>query len=303
MFGGVELGGTKVVVAVGTGPRNVVDHQRAPTTTPDETMAWIVDRLADFDRRFGPLAAVGIATFGPVDLRPGPTLGRLLNTPKLAWIGADVHDPVRAAFDVPIGLGSDVEGAALAEGAAGAARRLDHFVYVTVGTGVGMGVVVGGRLVRGMLHPELGHMTVRRQPGDDFAGTCPFHGDCLEGMASGPAMGARWGRPAETIEGAPRRKALALEAAYLADGLATVVYAYAPQRIVVGGGVGLTPGLLPGVRKALRAKLAGYPGVPELDSPRMVVAAGLRDLAGPVGALAFAADAYGSVTSPPPGGC
>jgi fructokinase len=295
MLGGVELGGTKVIVAVGSGPRHVVDVDRAPTTTPDETMAWVVDRLREGDREHGPLAAIGIASFGPVDLRPGPTLGRLLNTPKLAWIGAGVVDPIRAAFDhLPIGLGSDVEGAALAEGASGAARGLDHFVYVTVGTGVGMGVVVHGELVRGLLHPELGHVSVRRRPGDAFEGTCPFHGDCLEGMASGPAMAARWGQPAETLEGARRQKAMAMEAAYVADGLSTAVYAYAPERIVLGGGVGLTPGLLPRVRRALRAELAGYPGLPEVDSAKLVVTAGLRGLAGPVGALAFAARALES---------
>ena len=293
MFGAVELGGTKVIVAVGGGARHILQIDRHPTTTPGETMSWVVDRLREGDRKHGPLAAIGVASFGPVDLRPGPTLGQLLNTPKLAWIGASVVEPIHAAFDgVPIGLGSDVEGAALAEGATGAARGLDHFVYVTVGTGVGMGVVVQGRLVRGLLHPELGHASVRRQPGDTFEGTCPFHGDCLEGMASGPAMAARWGRPAETLEGAGRRKAMAMEAAYLADGLRTAVYAYAPERIVMGGGVGLTPGLLPRVRRALRSELAGYPGLPEIDSAKLVVTAGLRGLAGPVGALAFAAQAY-----------
>ncbi len=291
MFGGVELGGTKVIVAVGSGPRHIVDVERGPTTTPDETMSWVVDRLRHGDREHGPLAAIGIASFGPVDLRAGSSYGRLLNTPKLAWIGASVLEPIEAAFDVPIGLGSDVEGAALAEGASGAARGLENFVYVTVGTGIGMGVVVRGGLVRGMLHPELGHIAVRRQPGDEFRGSCPFHGDCLEGMASGPAMAARWGQPAETLDGPRRQKAMAMEAVYLAGGLCTAVYAYAPERIVMGGGVGLTPGLLPRVRRAMRAELAGYPGLPELDSAKLVVTAGLRGLAGPVGALAFAARA------------
>ena len=294
MLGGVELGGTKVIVAVGSGARHVLDVEKTPTTTPDETMSWVVDRLRHGDRRLGPLAAIGIASFGPVDLRPGSSYGRLLNTPKRAWVGANVLDPVRAAFDVPIGLGSDVEGAAVAEGASGAARGLRHFVYVTVGTGIGMGVVVGGELVRGMLHPELGHVAVRRRPGDTFEGTCPSHGDCLEGMASGPALAARWGQPAETLEGPRRQAAMALEAAYLAEGLRTAVYAYAPERIVLGGGVGLTPGLLPRVRRALQAELAGYPGLPELDSAKLVVTAGLRGLAGPVGALAFAARALDS---------
>ena len=154
-----------------------------------------------------------------------------------------------------------------------------------------MGVVVQGELVRGMLHPELGHVAVRRRPGDTFEGTCPSHGDCLEGMASGPAIAARWGQPAETLEGRRRQQAMALEAAYLAEGLRAAVYAYAPERIVMGGGVGLTPGLLPRVRRALGAELAGYPGLPELDSAKLVVTAGLRGLAGPVGALAFAARA------------
>ena len=206
MFGGIELGGTKVIVVVGRRPDDVVALDRRPTTTPDETLGWAVDRLRAMAEEHGPLAAVGVAAFGPIDLRPdAATYGRLLDTPKRPWVGADVLAPVRAAFPgVPVGIGSDVDGAALAEGAAGAATGLSDFVYVTIGTGIGMGVVVDGVLVHGILHPEMGHVTVPRQAGDDYEGACFAHRDCLEGMASGTAMTGPVGLPAG---GARRRPA------------------------------------------------------------------------------------------------
>ena len=159
-----------------------------------------------------------------------------------------------------MGFDTDVTGAALGEGRWGAARGLRSFVYVTVGTGIGGGAVVGGAPVHGLPHPEMGHVSVTRLPGDDFPGICPFHGDCLEGMACGPAMAARWGRPAEELAGADLERAVDVEAHYLAAGLRNVVYVLAPERIVLGGGVAGLPGLLPALRARLAAALAGYPG-------------------------------------------
>ena len=293
MFGGVELGGTKVICVVGNGPGDVTAIDRHPTTVPDETLGWAVERLKAYEAEWGPFEAVGVAAFGPVDLRPdAPTYGCLLDTPKRAWVGVDVLGPVRSAFpDVPVGIGSDVDGAALAEGAAGAARDVEDFVYVTIGTGIGMGIVVDGTLVHGILHPEMGHVTVPRQAGDTYEGACFAHRDCLEGMASGTAMSARWGRRPEELEGAEREAALDMEAGYLASGLRNAVYAFAPERIVLGGGVAHMPGLVERVRRDLAASLAGYPGLPEYDRPDFVVTAGLGDLAGPGGALEFAARA------------
>lgn len=295
LYGGIELGGTKVICCVGRSPSEIVDSDRAPTSTPDQTLKWAVGRLRAYEQQHGRLDAIGVAAFGPIDLRrKSPTYGRLLRTPKPQWSGAPVLDPIRRAFDVPVGLASDVEGAAMAEGLIGAAKGVEIFVYLTVGTGIGAGVISHGRPLRGVVHPEVGHVAVPRQPGDDFPGGCPFHGDCLEGMASGPALAGRWGRPAEELTGALRHKAMAMEAGYLATGLRSIALSFAPQRIVVGGGVGLTPGLLPRVRKVLTAELAGYPGVPEFERPGFLRAARLGGMAGPAGALALAQAAHRS---------
>ena len=277
----------------GSGPAEVTASDRTPTSTPDQTLKWAVGRLKSFEEEYGRLAAIGIAAFGPIDLRSDePTFGHLLNTPKPGWSKVSIIDPVRRAFDVPIGLASDVEGAGIAEGLSGAAVGADPFVYITVGTGIGAGVISGGQPMRGLIHPEIGHIVVPRQPGDSFPGGCPFHGDCLEGMASGPAIAGRWGRPPEELTGALRDRAMALEAAYLAAGLRSIVFSFAPQRIVVGGGVGLTPGLIPRVRNALVAALGGYPGLDQYERPGFVVAAKLGAMAGPGGALALAQRAH-----------
>lgn len=291
LYGGVELGGTKVVCVVGTGPDRIVDAQRAPTTSPEQTLGWAVAQLGAFERLHGPLAAIGIASFGPVDLRKGPGgagAGRLLNTPKPGWAGTDVAEPFRRAFGLPLAVASDVEGAAMGEGISGAARDVDAFVYVTVGTGVGAGAMVDGAPVRGILHPEIGHIPVPRHPEDTYEGSCPFHGDCLEGLACGPAMAERWGRPAEKLEGELRDRAMDLEAFYVATGLRVLTYAYAPERIVIGGGVGLATGLLPRLRTHLVSALLDYPGLPEHARGDYVVPAGLGELAGAAGALALA---------------
>lgn len=289
LYGGIELGGTKVICVVGSGPADIVTSDRTPTSTPDQTLKWAVGRLKSFEEQHGRLAAIGIAAFGPIDLRPDePTFGHLLNTPKPHWSHVSIIDPVRRAFDVPIGLASDVEGAAIAEGLSGAAVGSDPFVYITVGTGIGAGVISGGEAIRGLIHPEIGHIGVPRQPGDSFPGGCPFHGDCLEGMASGPAIAGRWGRPAEELTGALRQKAMAMEAGYLAVGLRSIVFSFAPERIVIGGGVGLTPGLIPRVRKVLTEDLGGYPGVGDFAQPGFLRAAKLGGMAGPAGSLALA---------------
>jgi fructokinase len=205
----------------------------------------------------------------------------------------DVAGPLRAALGVPVGLDTDVNGAALGEGRWGAARGLDTFVYVTVGTGIGGGAVVGGRPAHGLVHAEMGHVGVRRQPGDTYPGHCPFHGDCLEGMASGRALAVRWGRPAQELTGEDLRRAVEWEAAYLADGLRTIVYTLAPRRIVVGGGVAGLPGLLQRVRTGLVAQLAGYPGLPDHAAPDFVVPPALGGRSGVAGALVLARQAAG----------
>jgi fructokinase len=289
MLGGIEAGGTKFVCVIGASPDRIVREARFPTRDPAATIA---DAIAFFRAAAGdghPIDALGVASFGPVELRPGdPRYGFVTTTPKPGWSGIDLVGPLRAALGVPVGFDTDVNGAALGEGRWGAARGLRDFVYVTVGTGIGGGAVAGGAPVHGLPHPEMGHVSVTRLPGDDFPGICPFHGDCLEGMACGPAIAARWGRPAEELRDDDLRRAVEIEAHYLAAGLRNVVYALAPERIVLGGGVAGLPGLLPAVRARLAAALGGYPGLPEHGADAFLVTPGLGGAAGAAGALALA---------------
>ncbi|MEU0742256.1 ROK family protein [Streptomyces sp. NPDC006134] len=291
-FGAIESGGTKFVCLVGSAPDRIEAEVRFPTGEPAPTLARAVDFFRERVAAAGPLDAVGIASFGPLELRPGhPKFGHLAATPKPGWSGVDVAGPVAAALGVPVAIDTDVNGAALGEGRWGAARGLDTYVYLTVGTGIGGGAVIGGKVVSGLIHTEMGHLAVPRIAGDAFPGSCPFHGDCWEGLAGGEAMGARWGVPAEELTGDALREALRLEAAYLAVGLRNIVYTTAPQRIVIGGGVAELPGLFPLLRTELSAALAGYPGLPEHTAEDFVVPARLGRLAGPAGGLVLAAGA------------
>ncbi|MFN2494291.1 MAG: ROK family protein [Pseudonocardiaceae bacterium] len=291
-WGGIEVGGTKVICLVGSDPDHLVAQTRIPTTEPGQTLAQVVDFFQLTAAAGGPLSSIGIASFGPLELRRShPQYGFITSSPKPGWARVDVVGRVRRALGVPVEFDTDVNGAALGEGRWGAGRGLDTFVYLTVGTGVGAGAVIDGRIARGLVHPEMGHISVAREPGDDFPGVCPFHGDCLEGMASGAAMAARWGRPAEQLDRDELTTAVELEAAYLAGGLRTIVYTIAPQRIVIGGGVSALPGLFLLLRAKLTELLGGYPGLPEHAAADFVLPAALGTLAGPAGALALAAQA------------
>lgn len=289
------MGGTKVICLVGSGPEHIVAQTRIPTTTPEQTLAQVVDFFQASRAADGPLTSIGIASFGPLELRRShPRYGFITTSPKPGWACVDVVGRVRSALGVPVEFDTDVNGAALGEGRWGAGQGLATFVYLTVGTGIGAGAVIDGRIAHGLVHPEMGHISVVRQPGDEFPGVCPFHGDCLEGMASGAAMAARWGYPAEQLEGDDLIAAIELEAAYLAGGLRTIVYTIAPQRIVIGGGVSALPGLFPLLRARLAESLGGYPGLPEHANAAFVLPAALGALAGPAGALALAATASGA---------
>lgn len=290
MLGGVEAGGTKFVCVVGASPGRIARAERFPTRDPAATIGDAIEFFRDAAASAGGLDAIGVASFGPVELRPeDPRYGFITTTPKPGWSGTDLVGPLRIATGVPVGFDTDVNAAALAEGRWGAARGLRSFVYVTVGTGVGGGAVIDGAPVHGLPHPEMGHVSVARLPGDDFPGICPFHGDCLEGMASGPAIAARWGRPASELEGAELVAAVAAEAAYLAAGLRNIVYTLAPERIILGGGVTGLPGLVPAVRARLGEALGGYPGLAEHLADTFVVPPALGAHAGAAGALALAA--------------
>lgn len=293
MLGGVEGGGTKFVCVLGSGQDAIMDTERIPVTGPGETLAAAIGFFQRAAERGIRPAAIGVASFGPVELRPGHArYGSILATPKAGWSGADMVGPFQA-LGVPVGFDLDVNAAALGEGRWGAARGLDDFVYLTLGTGIGGGAVVDGRLVRGLGHPEVGHVAVPRRPGDDFAGICPFHGDCLEGMANGPAVEARFGRRAETLEGADRDEAVQLVGFYVAAGIRSIAYVLAPERVVLGGGLSAMPGIVEAVRANLVGQLRGYPGLPEHAAEDFVVRAGLADMAGPAGTLILAELALG----------
>jgi fructokinase len=289
MLGGIEAGGTKFVCVVGASPGRILREARFPTRDPAATIADAVAFFRDAAADGHPIDALGVASFGPVELRPGhPRHGWITTTPKPGWSGTDLVGPFRDALGVPVGVDTDVTAAALGEGLLGAARGLRSFVYVTVGTGVGGGAVADGAPVHGMPHPEMGHVSVPRIPDDDFPGICPFHGDCLEGMASGPAIAARWGAPAQELAPAVLERAVATEARYLAAGLRNVIYALAPERIVLGGGVAGLPGLFPALRARLAEALGGYPGLAEHAADDFVAPPGLGAAAGATGALVLA---------------
>jgi fructokinase len=284
LYGCVEAGGTKLIVGVLDEARAIVAETRIATTLPDETIGAAVEWL----RGHGPLAAIGIASFGPAGIdRAAPDWGRITSTPKPGWRDADVAGPFGRAFGVPVGFDTDVNGAALAEHRWGAGQGERVAVYVTIGTGIGGGAVVDGQVLRGRGHPEMGHIPVRRDPADgDFAGSCPFHGDCLEGLASGPAILARWGVPLSDLpEDHPGH---ALIAGYIAQLCVALEAMLSPGRILIGGGVAKTPGLLALVRAEAQQRAAGY--FPGFD-PAAIVAPGLGERSGLMGALALAEDA------------
>ncbi len=293
-IGGIEAGGTRWTCAVGSGDGEVERSESFPTTTPAETLG----RATRFFAAVPDLEAVGVGAFGPVEVnRSSPRWGTITTTPKPGWRDTDVVTPLAEALGVPIALDTDVNAAAVGEWRHGAARGLDTFVYVTVGTGIGGGAFANGRPVHGLLHPEVGHMLIPHDRGrDPFPGSCPFHRDCLEGLASGTALRERWGRPGEELTDP---EAWELEAEYLALGLANVVLVLAAERIVLGGGVGAAPGLLPRVRARLLDVLAGYVDAPPLVDAidDYLVAPGLGPRSGVVGAIELARDAVGQARS------
>jgi fructokinase len=292
---GIEAGGTKIVCATGTGPDDCSELHRIPTTTPDETIEAMVAYVAARSQE-APVDAIGVATFGPIDLDPSsPTHGHLTTTPKAAWQGVDLVGRLATATGLPVGFDTDVNGAAVGEHRWGAGIGADNLVYLTVGTGVGGGVVVDGRPVHGLLHPEVGHLVVRHHPDDDFAGSCRFHGDCLEGLAAGPSLVGRFGRHGEELSGDELTRAVAFTSYAVAQAVVAVTYVVSPRRVVVGGGVSKLDGFMPAVRATTSELLAGALASPVLtgDLADYVVAPALGDRSGVLGALALGVRAAG----------
>lgn len=278
IYGAVEAGGTKFVCGIGSGPDDL-RTVHLPTESPAATIRAVIDFF-----RASPesLAAIGVGSFGPVCIDPdSPLWGHITTTPKAAWRNYDLAGPIRAALGVPVGFDTDVNAAALGETRWGAARNVDSCLYLTVGTGIGGGAISSGRLVRGISHPEMGHIRIPHdQAADPFPGFCPYHGDCLEGLASGPAMEARWGRPAEELPS--DHPAWKMEAHYLALGIANLICTLSPERVVLGGGVTRHPGLIRQVREDVRSLINEYITIPGIVPP------GLGDRAGVCGALVLA---------------
>ncbi|HOE34154.1 MAG TPA: ROK family protein [Anaerolineaceae bacterium] len=293
IFGGIEGGGTKFVCAVGRAEGESLAETRFPTTTPEETLGRAAAFFQEQIRTLGPLAGLGIACFGPLDPNPdSPSYGRILATPKAGWAGADVVGTMRSALSVPIAFDTDVNGAALGEWRWGAAQGLSTFLYFTIGTGVGGGAMVEGKLLHGLIHPEMGHIPLPHDYAQDpFPGSCPFHGDCFEGLASGPALEKRWGQRAETLP--PDHPAWELEAHYIALAMQGFICSFSPQRIILGGGVPQQPSLLPLVRAKTLKYLNNYVGAEAINKhmDTYIVPPGLGSRAGVCGAFALAQQA------------
>jgi fructokinase len=286
VFGGVEAGGTKWVCAKGTSPGDLTEVEVIPTTTPPETLARVVEF---FKRDSVRVAAIGVGSFGPVDVRVGSeTFGWITKTAKPGWSNTNVVGALSEELDIPIAFDTDVNAAAFAEQRWGAARGLSNFIYMTVGTGIGAGIVLNGRPVHGLMHPEFGHILIPHDHvGDPFPGSCPFHRDCLEGLASGEALRARYGKPAEQLDD---QAAWALEARYLAMGIMNAVLTVSPERVVLGGGVVKKAGLLPIVRTQVNELMSGYNDVGSVDD--FIVPPDLGDRSGVLGALHLAMAAH-----------
>jgi fructokinase len=273
-----------MVLAVCTETAEILERTSIPTTTPAETIPQMVDWFAKRD-----VEAVGIGFFGPIQLdRSAPDYGNVTRTPKLAWTNAPVVKPFQEALGVPIAFDTDVNAAALGEAAFGAARGTENSVYITIGTGIGMGVISNGEVVHGMMHPEGGHILIRRNPKDTYKGRCPFHGDrCLEGMACGPAIEERWGKKAYDLTDNP--DVWEIEADYIAQGIVDMIYILSPEKFVLGGGVMHQEQLMPLVRARVLELLNGYPQTPQLaDIDHYIVRPELNDNQALIGCVQMA---------------
>lgn len=289
IFGSIEGGGTKFICAVGDS-KNIKAETRIPTTTPDETMNQVIEFFQQQEKNVGKLSAMGFACFGPLDPnRESPTYGYILPTPKPGWTNANVVGMLKNKFNIPIGFDTDVNGAALGEWRWGAAQNLHTFIYLTVGTGIGGGVYAEGKLLHGLLHPEMGHIPVKHDlEKDSFAGVCPFHSDCFEGLASGVAVEKRWGARGGTLD--ENHPAWDLEADYIAQALASYSYVISPQRIILGGGIGSIPHLLPKVQQKTKDFINGYIQSQNIleNIESYIVHPGLGNRSGIMGGMALA---------------
>ncbi|MFD0049406.1 ROK family protein [Actinomycetes bacterium NPDC127524] len=287
MFGGIEAGGTKFVCAVGDELGNFIERLQISTTVPEETIPQVIDFFKQYQ-----IKAIGVGSFGPIDVkRESPTYGYVTSTPKTGWGNYPFVQVLKEAFQVPIGFNTDVNAAALGEVTLGAAKGLDSCLYITVGTGIGAGAIVQGNLLQGFSHPEMGHILVRRHPHDNYQGKCPYHVDCLEGLAAGPAIEERWGD--KGINLIDREEVWELEGFYIAQALMQYVLILSPEKIILGGGVMKQRKSFPFVYKYLKELVNGYVTLPELSD--YIVSPGLGDHAGITGSMILAQKAFQEV--------
>lgn len=280
MFGAIEAGGTKFVCAVGDERGNIIDRLQIPTTVPEETMTEVIE----FFKKHS-LNAIGVGSFGPIDVNSeSPNYGMITTTPKLPWRNYPIVQALKDAFSLPIGFNTDVNAAALGEATLGAAKGLDSCIYITIGTGIGAGAVVQGKILQGLSHPEMGHILVRRHHNDKYHGKCPYHKDCLEGLAAGPAIEERWGK--KGIDLVDQKEVWDLEGYYIAQALMQYILIISPKRIILGGGVMKQKQVFASIYKYLQELLNDYVTLPDLKT--YIVSPGLGDHAGITGALLLA---------------
>lgn len=289
LFGGIEGGGTKFVCAVGSGPNEIIEEARFPTTTPDETTGKAIHFFKKYLDGPQKITALGVATFGPID--PGkssPTYGHILPTPKAGWSNYDIVSALKKELELPIHFDTDVNGAALAEAKWGAGKGCDTVLYITIGTGIGGGLYINSSLSHGLLHPEMGHIRIPHDLSKDpFKGSCPFHTDCFEGLAAGPSIEKRWGQKAETL---PKdHPAWDIETDHIANALANYILTISPQKIIVGGGVAQQEHILPMVHSKVLKVLNGYVQSEQITKniSSYIVLPELGNMAGVLGALAL----------------
>lgn len=286
LLGALEAGGTKMVCAIGDETGKIIDRISLPTETPETTMPKMIEYFKQYK-----LDALGIGTFGPADLNPkSATYGHITTTPKLAWKDYDIMGEFKKALNIPVGFDTDVNAAALGEAAYGCMQDVDNGIYITIGTGVGVGVMVNRELLHGMQHPEGGHILIAKNPNDTYEGRCPFHSSCLESLAAGPAIEGRYGKKA--IELADIPEVWELEAEYIAKALVNYIMILSPERIVLGGGVMHQEQLFPLIRKKTLELLNGYLSTKQLDDiDTYIVAPSLNDNQGIMGCIKLALNA------------
>ena len=289
-FIGLETGGTNIKCIIASDPFNVISELNIPTQDPEETTNRVVQFLKNgIDKYQVTIKSMGIASFGPVDLNvSSPTYGSVTSTPKIAWRNFPLLKKFRTSFQFPIAFDTDVNAATLGEARWGAGIGLTDFVYVTIGTGIGGGIITNGQIIHGLVHPELGHMLIQHSQDDPFVGSCPYHQDCLEGLASGPAILARWGISPANLPA--NHQAWSLEAHYLAQMVVNITLMLSPQRVILGGGVSQHPGLIEMVRDNFQKLLNGYVQSPSFSEQvnQYIVSPKLGQNAGIHGAIALA---------------